>query len=78
MFHGISLMTARADFEQIRTFKPPVNNLVKVFGKLLRLDSNKNPGLTFRDFKLLFAKCRECNLVMTRRTFGNHMCEDVE
>jgi hypothetical protein len=43
----------------------------------LRLDSRSSPGLPERDFQKLFAKCRACGAVMTRRVTVHHRCSKV-
>ena len=44
--------------------------------RLFALNAANRPGLSERDFKNLFAKCR-CGLVMTRRVFERHACVEV-
>ena len=43
------------------------------FERLLRLDSVTQPGLSEREFRKLFARCR-CGKVTTRRVFKDHIC----
>ena len=43
------------------------------FECLLRLDSVMQPGLSEREFRKLFARCR-CGKVTTRWVFKDHIC----
>ena len=62
------------DIKGIRVLAPPAHDPAAVFRQLLRLDSIYKPGLTVEEVTVLFAKCRRCRLVMTRRIFENHVC----
>ena len=46
--------------------------------ELLRLDSLLNPGLQVHQFESLFAICRQCRLVMTRRVMLIHDCMPID
>jgi hypothetical protein len=40
---------------------------------LERLDSRRQPGITFVEFQGLFARCK-CGIITTRRAFEAHSC----
>jgi hypothetical protein len=44
------------------------------FDLLLQLDSSQLPGISGLEFRTLFARCRACDLCVTRRTFEDHEC----
>jgi hypothetical protein len=45
-----------------------------VFNTLLSLNSASAPGIKSAVFERLFARCQQCDLVMTRRIFQLHDC----
>ena len=58
----------------IREWTPPGERLRAIMEDLLRLDTILNPGLPASRFNKLFAICRGCRLVMTRRVVLIHEC----
>jgi hypothetical protein len=66
--------TTEIDMGAIEQRAPPAERLRSILEDLLRLDSVLNPGLPARDFKRLFAICRGCRLVMTKRVVPIHVC----
>jgi hypothetical protein len=46
----------------------------EVFNTLLNLNSASAPGIKLAVFERLFARCQNCDLVMTRRIFQLHNC----
>jgi hypothetical protein len=60
-------------FPTIRTYERPIRSSDTTLGRLLKLDSWINPGVTVANFRGLFARCR-CGLVTTCRVFEDHVC----
>lgn len=57
----------------VPTFNPPPNVALSVTEQLEKLDYFCRLGLTEREFKQLFGKCR-CGMVVTHRMFSMHEC----
>jgi hypothetical protein len=62
------------DMRVVRICKPPVLTPRDVFERLLSLNSGSRPGIPSAQFEDLFARCQNCDLVMTRRIFQLHDC----
>jgi len=60
----------------IPTFDRPLRMGQGTLTQLFRLDGTERPGLTTTEFKNLLASCR-CGLVMTRRAYRLHICQDA-
>jgi hypothetical protein len=68
-------ITAAVTEENISMFEPLMESTVTSIELLLQLDSIVKPGILQEQFLQLFAKCRACRNVMTRRITAWHECE---
>jgi hypothetical protein len=60
----------------VPTYQRPRKREMTVVDRLLALNASTRPGLSEKDFRKLFAKCR-CGLVMTQRVFKRHACVEI-
>ena len=62
----------------IREWTPPADRIRATIEALNRLDNFLNPGLDLHEFLQLFAICRQCRKVMTRRVVLIHECAPAD
>jgi hypothetical protein len=62
------------DVRVVRNVSPPLLTPQIALKMVLSLNCSVKPGITSTDFKNLFARCRGCDLVMTRHIFEHHEC----
>lgn len=65
---------AEINMRMIREWTPPAERIRAAMEDMIRLDSILNPGLHLHEFLKLFAICRQCRKVMTRRVVLIHGC----
>ena len=66
--------SAEINGRMIREWTPPAERIRAAMECMIRLDSILNPGLQLHQFVRLFAICRQCRRVMTRRVVLVHEC----
>jgi hypothetical protein len=66
--------SAEIDRRMIREWTPPAERIRAAMAQLIHLDTVLDPGLTLHEFLRLFAICRQCRRVMTRRVVLIHGC----
>jgi hypothetical protein len=73
-FKVVLTSSAELDRRIIREWTPPAERIRVAMAQLIRLDTLLDPGLTIQEFLKLFAICRQCRRVMTRRVVLIHEC----
>ena len=68
--HGLGIDGVVAS---VPTYQRPRKRELTVLDRLLALNASTRPGLSQKEFRKLFAKCR-CGLVMTQHVFNRHAC----
>jgi hypothetical protein len=77
-FEAVPTSSAELDGRMIREWTPPAERIRATMAQLIRLDTFLNPGLTRHEFRRLFAMCRRCRKIMTRRLALIHECIPVD